>query len=60
MIFKESTVPKFKAQGTAFFECADAIWNYFEENKSSFEATGHPNLEEVKVAHPKFETFKTW
>ena len=60
MIFKDSTVAKYQEQGLAFYACAEAIWDYFDNNKDSFAATGHPNLEEVKAAHPKFETFKTW
>lgn len=60
MLFKDSTVPKFKLQGQTFFDCTEAIWEYFEVEKHNFVSTGHPNLAEVKVAHPKFETYKTW
>lgn len=57
MIYLNSSYPKFKADAQAFFNCADAIWAYVEENKASFVTTGHPNLEETKLNHPKLEDY---
>jgi len=60
IIYLNSSNLTFKAQAQAFLDCADAIWTYFEDNRSNFAATGLPTLETIKVDHPKFETFKTW
>lgn len=57
MIYKGSSVSKFNIEGTAFFDCSDAIWSYLETNKSNFEATGEPNLETVKLEHPKLSDY---
>lgn len=57
MIYKDSTVAKFQQEGQAFFDCADAIWNYFDTNKDSFAATGQPDLATVQANHPVLETY---
>ena len=60
IIYLNSSNVLFQKQAQAFLGCADAIWTYFEDNRSNFAATGLPTLETIKVDHPKFETFKTW
>lgn len=57
MLYLNSSYPKFKQEAQAFFACADAIWAYVEENRESFVTTGHLNLEEVKLAHPRLDDF---
>lgn len=60
IIYLNSSNLLFQKQAQSFLDCADAIWTYFEDNRDNFAATGLPTLETIKVAHPKFETFKTW
>lgn len=59
MIYVNSSFPKFKREGQAFFECADAIWSYVENNRESYLTTGQPDLATVKFSHPKLEDFLT-
>lgn len=58
MIYINSSHPKFKEEAQLFFSCADAIWAYVDANNNSFATTGQPDLEQVKLDHPKLEDFK--
>jgi len=57
IIYLNSSNVLFQKQAQAFLDCADAIWTYIDENRESFVTTGHPNLEEVKLAHPRLDDF---
>lgn len=54
---KDSSYNRVAVECRAIADCAAAIWDYMDANLASFIATGHPNLEEVKLAHPKVEEY---
>jgi len=57
MIYINSSDTDVSSLSQAFFNCVDAVWSYVKSNRDSFEATGHPNLEEIKLNHPKLEDY---